>query len=100
MTHLLLLLWNLDPNHLIAIGLLGMILGQLAMYLPNGQFKDFCLRILHGIFPSLQIMVNGTVKTLKNVNPVAISIVESVEQSVEKTVEKTVTTGPTGPTGA
>ena len=67
--------WNYDPSHLLALGIMGAVLGQLAMYMPNGPTKDIVLRILHGVFPSWQVAVNGSIK--KN-NPLFVSAIESL----------------------
>ena len=64
--------WVYNPAHLLEIGVIGSALGQLALKLPaTFKYKAGIVRILHGLFPSPQVFVNGATAELSNLEKLA-----------------------------
>ena len=74
-------LWNYDPKHLAAFGVLGIIAGQAVLALPNGPIKTTLVKFLHGAFPSIQMMANGYVG--RNTTDIAMQVADTILQRME-----------------
>lgn len=85
-------LWNYDPNHLAAFGVLGIIAGQATLALPEGKVKTSLLKFFHGAFPSIQMMANGFVgKTSTGLaSEIATTILQRMEEAETKAMQATI----------
>lgn len=85
-------LWNYDPNHLAAFGVLGIIAGQATLALPEGKVKTSLLKFFHGAFPSIQMMANGFVgKTSTGLaSEIATTILQRMEEAETKVMQATI----------
>lgn len=102
-------LWNYDPNHLAAFGVLGIIAGQATLALPDGRIKTSLLKFFHGAFPSIQMMANGFVGkgSTEIASQIATTILQKMEEAEVKAMQAgtvggpigSFPPGPTGPTG-